>query len=148
MSTVGIEMGTECLENLTEAEKIAFLRAFSKMASVDGNFDDNEKAFVRNAAAEFGINSEKTEEILQNLDAHKIIDEVKIIKDRSVALELIKELCILAHADNNLSDEEVLFIGEVGEATGIELEKIEEISRWIIEYLVWQEKGRIIFEQV
>ena len=68
--------------------------------------------------------------------------------DMEDALELIKEMCLLGHADDDLSDEEVLFIGEVGQAMGIELEKIEQISNWVIDYLIWNDQGKIIFEKI
>ena len=53
----------------------------------------------------------------------------------------------VTHSDGNLSNEEMLFIGQVGQAMGIELEKIAQISQWIIDYLVWIENSKIIFEE-
>ena len=73
---------------------------------------------------------------------------MKIINNRRAALELIKEMCVLAHADDELSDSETLLIGRVGRAMGVELEKIEQISKWVIDRLVWLEEGKIIFEEV
>ena len=64
------------------------------------------------------------------------------------ALELIKEMCVLAHADDELSDQETLLIGRVGQAMGVELEKIEQISNWIIDRIIWLEQAKIIFEEV
>ena len=60
---------------------------------------------------------------------------------------LIKEMCILAHADNELTDDEVLLIGRVGQAMGVELEKIEQISRWVIDRVIWLEEAKLIFEE-
>jgi hypothetical protein len=65
-----------------------------------------------------------------------------------VALELIKELCLLSHTDGQLSDEETLFIGEVAQATNIELEKVEQISNWVVNYLILHEQSKIVFEQI
>ena len=73
--------------------------------------------------------------------------EVKIIKNRHLALELIKEMCMLSHVDNLLSDEETLFIGKVGIALGIEMEKIEQISNWVIDRIIWMEQAKYIFEE-
>ena len=64
------------------------------------------------------------------------------------ALELIKEMCVLAHADDELSDEETALIGKVGMAMGIDLDKIEQISNWVIDRLIWLEEAKIIFEEV
>ncbi len=81
-------------------------------------------------------------------DDDAIIEEVKKIKNRRVALELIKELCVLAHADDVLTDEETLFIGRVGQAMGVELDKIEQISNWVIDKIILAEEAKIIFEEV
>ena len=148
MFNTDMDSGANCVMNLDEEQKIAFLRAFAKMASVDGNFDDVEKNFIKNVAMNFGISSDKAEASLDILDDDKIIEEVSKIKNRRVAMELIKELCMLAHADDVLSDEETLFIGQVGQAMGLELEKIEQISDWVIDRLIWLDQGKIIFEEV
>ena len=63
-------------------------------------------------------------------------------------MELIKEMCVLAHADDELSDEETALIGKVGMAMGIDLDKIEQISNWVIGRLIWLEEAKIIFEEV
>lgn len=148
MIDADMNMNADCILKLTESQKIAFLRAFSKMAAADGSFDDCEKAFIKNVAASFGISEAKAEETFNNLDEEEIIKEVAQITDRRAALELIKEMCVLAHADDKLSDEETLFIGKIGLAMGIELEKIEQISNWVIDRLVWLDEGKIIFEEV
>ena len=143
-----MNVNADCILELTESQKMAFLRAFSKMAEADGNFDDCEKAFIKNVAAGFGISEDQAEEVFNNLDEDEIIKEVSQITDRRAALELIKEMCVLAHTDDKLSEEETLFIGKVGLAMGIELEKIEQISNWVIDRLVWLDEGKIIFEEV
>ena len=148
MTAADMDVNANCVLDLSEEQKIAFLRAFSKMAGIDGNFDESEKHFIKNIAISFGVTSDKTEEILDVSDEDKIIEEVAKIKNRRVALELVKELCMLAHADDELSDEETLFIGKVGLAMGVELEKIEQISNWVIDRLIWLDQGKIIFEEV
>ena len=143
-----MNLDTTCVADLPEKQKIAFLKAFSKMACLDGNFDEMEKEFIEKMAVAWGIDSNSVSEIFENLSEDEIIKQVSVIENRRVALELIKEMCVLAHADDNLSDEEILFIGKVGEAMGVELEKVEQISNWVIDRLIWLEKGRIIFEEV
>ena len=51
-------------------------------------------------------------------------------------------------ADDELSDEETALIGKVGMAMGIDLDKIEQISNWVIDRLIWLEEAKIIFEEV
>ena len=148
MAGADMDVNANYILDLDEEQKIAFLRAFSKMAGIDGNFDENEKLFIKNVAVSFGIAQDKTDCILDVSDEDRIVEDVAKIKNRRVALELIKELCMLAHADDNMSDEETLFIGRIGLAMGVELEKVEQISNWVIDRLIWLDQGKIIFEEI
>ena len=112
MVVLNMEQDMEVLSKLTEDQKVAFMKAFSRLAGAE------------------------------------IINAVKTIDNRRAALELIKEMCVLAHADDELSDQETLLIGRVGQAMGVELEKIEQISNWIIDRIIWLEQAKIIFEEV
>ena len=78
----------------------------------------------------------------------ELLEKVKLIDNRQAALMLIKEMCMLAHADDELSDSETLLIGKVGEAMGVSLEKIQQISNWVIDRIIWLERGKLIFEEV
>ncbi len=131
-----------------EETKIAYLKAFTRLACADGSFDENEKQFIRDLAKSYEIPSGKIDEILTASDDDEIIEEVKKIKNRRIALELIKELCILAHVDDELTDDETLFIGRVGQAMGVELDKIEQISNWVIDKIILAEEAKIIFEEI
>ncbi len=133
---------------LDEETRVAYLKAFVRLACADGYFDENEKRFVKNLAKTYEISENRLDEVLNCGDDDTIIEEVKKIKNRRVALELIKELCILAHADDVLTDEETLFIGRVGQAMGVELDKIEQISNWVIDKIILAEEAKIIFEEV
>ncbi len=133
---------------LDEETRVAYLKAFVRLACADGYFDENEKRFVKNLAKTYEISENRLDEVLNRGDDDTIIEEVKKIKNRRVALELIKELCILAHADDVLTDEETLFIGRVGQAMGVELDKIEQISNWVIDKIILAEEAKIIFEEV
>ena len=106
------------------------------------------KRFIRHVAVSFGVSSRRVDEILQIDNDEEIINAVKTIDNRRAALELIKEMCVLAHADDELSDEETALIGKVGMAMGIDLDKIEQISNWVIDRLIWLEEAKIIFEEV
>lgn len=138
----------ECVENLTKEQKIAFVQAFVRLASADGNFDDDEKAYIADLAKSYGLTEKDKDSVLKVKNDKELLKSVAKIKDRRAALELIKELCILAHADDSLSKEETVLIGEIGQAMGVELEKIEQISNWVIDRFIWLEEEKIIFEEV
>ncbi len=132
------------LDSATLKEKTVFFRVLFHLADSDGITDDNELGFLIDAAKSQGI--ENLEE-LKTLSEEKILQDVKIIKNRHLALELIREMCMLSHIDNILSDEETLFIGKIGIALGVEMEKIEQISNWVIDHIIWLEQAKVIFEE-
>ena len=51
----------------------------------------------------------------------------------------------LGYEDGDLSDPEILFISKVGMALNIPLEKMEQISNWVIRGIEWEEEGAEIF---
>ena len=143
-----MEQDMEVLSKLTEDQKVAFMKAFSRLAGADGHLDEDELAFIRSMARVYGISDKRVDEILKIDSDEEVVYAVKVIDNRRAALELIKEMCVLAHADDELSDQETLLIGRVGQAMGVELEKIEQISNWIIDRIIWLEQAKIIFEEV
>ena len=143
-----MEQDMEVLSKLTEDQKVAFMKAFSRLAGADGHLDEDELAFIRSMARIYGISDKRVDEILKIDSDEEVVNAVKVIDNRRAALELIKEMCVLAHADDELSDQETLLIGRVGQAMGVELEKIEQISNWIIDRIIWLEQAKINFEEV
>lgn len=148
MSNLGLEHNMEYLSKLNEEQRIAFMKALARLANADGRLDEDEKQFIKQVAVIYGVPSKRVEEILQIDNDDEIVEAVKIIDSRRAALELIKEMCVLAHADNELSESETLLIGKVGQAMGVELEKIEQISQWVIDRVIWLEEAKLIFEEV
>ena len=141
---------TETLEangyvlKLNEEQKIIFLKALAYLSKIDGHLDEEEIKYIKDVATKYQI--VQPSRIFEFKSEEEILTEIRKLGSRRTYLELIKELCLLGHSDSDLSDDEVAFIGKVGKATGIELEKIEQISNWIIDKLIWLEQGKIIFE--
>jgi hypothetical protein len=133
------------LPQASQEEKKAFFQALVCVARVDGHEDSSELQFISNAAADYGVDYSSA--INDYPSEEEVIENVKIIKDRHLALELIREMCILSHIDNILSSAESLLICRIGLAMGIEAEKIEQISNWIIDRIIWFEQAGIIFEE-
>lgn len=143
-----MEKQFDAIMSMNDEAKIAYLKAFTRLASIDGKFDDSEKAYIKSLAEQYLVPAEKMNEIFKIESDDAIIKAVSSIKNRRASLELIKELCFLAHTDDELSDEETLFIGRIGQAMGVELEKIEQISNWVIDRIISAEEAKVIFEEV
>ena len=148
MSNSNTENQMSYISEMTDEEKIVFLRVLVALARSDNNFDDEEKAFIKDIAIVFGITKDKIDDILLPLTDEEVVKDASKIKKRQAALQLIKEACLLANSDGDLSEREIILIGKIGQAMGIELEKIEQISKWVIDRIVWLEEGKLIFEQL
>lgn len=136
------------LTQMSNHDKIIFLKILTTLAQSDNRFDDSEKEYITDLAVAMNIDETSINEIFNSTDKNTVIKEAASIKDRSVALNILKEACILANSDSDLSEREVIFIGQVGQAMGIELEKIEQISQWVIDFIILGEQRKIIFEEI
>ena len=132
------------LDQASLKQKYAFFQTLICLSGIDGKTADEEIAFIEEMAKKQGLDDMQLLPDFANKEED--VDGVKIINNRPQALELIYEMCNLAHVDNVLSDAEVMLIGEVGLAMGIEIEKIEQISNWVIDNIVLREQAKIIFE--
>lgn len=148
MSGLNMENDMSYLSEMSEDDRVTFLKVLVRLAKADGSVDEGEKAFIVELGKAFGIPQSRVEEIRLVASDDDIVEEAKKIKNRRVAMELVKEMCMLANSDGDLSDRETLLIGRVGKAMGLELEKIEQIGQWVIDRIVWLEEGKIIFEKV
>ena len=124
------------LDSASTEEKRIFFEAL---------IDNDELKFITEAAVSHGIDN--ISDIIEGQDTEKVIKDAATLKNRHLALELVREMCMLSHIDNILSDNETLIIGKIGLAMGVELEKIEQISNWIIDHIIWLEQAKIIFEE-
>lgn len=133
--------------NLTDTEKLFFIKALSRLAQADNCIKQEEHDFLQQLCSSFNIPATQSEAIKSITDA-ELINEAKQITNRQTAMELIKEMCMLANTDGDISERETMLIGQIGLAMNLELEKIEQISRWVIDRIIWLEEGKIIFEKV
>jgi len=147
MKILKMEQNMDYLTKLNEEQRIVFIKVLARLANADGSLDDNEKDFICQVAKAYGVSENRIAEVINFSSDDDIVKDVASITDRAVALELIKEMCILAHSDSNLSEAETLLIGRVGQAMGVELEKIEQISQWVLARVIWEEEGLLIFEK-
>lgn len=132
---------------MTEEEKMVFLKALVKLAKADNNFDDNEKDFIRGMGIMFNLPKSVIPKLAETISDDEFLKQLKVIKDRRLAMDLVKEMCMLANFDGDMSGEEIILIGKAGEAMGLSLEKIQDISQWVIDRIILQERGKIIFEK-
>lgn len=139
-------MDDEYIQTLSYDEKLIFLKVFCRLVRADGNIDADEIAFLKSIAARYGIDNNTMLSIIKdpNID---FVAEAQKISNRAHALQLVKEMCVLANIDNDLADAELDIVIDSARAMGIEDEKIILINRWVLDSLILSKTGQIIMEQ-
>ena len=120
----------EFFEDAPLKQRIAFLTAIAHLARSDGDFDDDEKDFFIDLAKLYKLSKNDARETIKLRTDDEVLDAVKTITNKGLALVLIREMFYLGYEDGDLSDAEIIFISKVGMALGISIDKMEEISSW------------------
>lgn len=139
-------MDDDYIKTLSYDEKIIFIKIFCKLVRADGNIDADEISFLKNIAMRYGIDNNTVVSIVKtpNID---YISEARKITNRKHALQLVKEMCVLANIDNDLADAELDVVIDSARAMGVEDEKIVLINRWVLDSLILSKTGQIIMEE-
>jgi len=135
----------EFFEDAPIEQRVAFLTAIAHLARADGNFDDDEKDFFIDLAKLYKLSKEEARETIKIRNDDEVLEIVRQITDKGLALVLIREMFYLGYEDGDLSDSEIVFISKVGIALNISIDKMEEISSWVIRGIEWEEEGDEIF---
>jgi len=139
------DLNRSMMREMDDRQKTVFLKTLLFASKIDGKVEDSEIKYIKKMASKYKVSDIK--KIFEPTMEADLFFELKCLNERGWLLELIKELFRLAHSDDDLGDAEVLFIGRLGKALNIETEKVEQISNWVVDYLVWREQGKIIFEE-
>lgn len=131
------------LKTAKKDEKVAFITILCMLSAIDNNIRPEEIEYIEDLASEMQI------EVLPSFYTYpKELCSCKAarIKNRQLALELLKNMFALAYTDNTFTDSEGHFICTISEALNIEPQKVTEISSWIIDRIIWLEQASLIFE--
>ncbi len=130
---------------LDEDQKVLFLKTLLFASKIDGKVDDQEIRFIKKMAQKYKVQDAK--KVFENITKENLLTSLSGNLPRRGALELVKELFLMGHVDTDFCVEEILFVSDVGKALGLNQEKLEQISHWVIDYLILKEQGTIIFEE-
>ena len=139
-------MDDDYISSLSFNEKIIFLKIFCCLVRADGNIDADEINFLKGIAARYGVDNNTVVNIIKDTNID-YVGEARNITNRQHALQLVKEMCVLANIDNDLADAELDIVIDSARAMGIEDEKIVLINRWVLDSLILTKTGQIIMEQ-
>lgn len=135
------------INTLSREEKLAYLKIFCRLIKADSSIDADEISFLKMIAARYGVDNATMVSIIKSADSIDCMAEARKIVGRQHALELIKELCVLANIDDDLHDNELDIIIDAARVMGVEDEKVILINRWVLDSLILQKTGNVIMER-
>lgn len=131
-------------KTLKKEEKTAFIALLCMLSAIDGTIRNEEIDYIKELAEQMGTDIKQS---YFTYPRELGVCKASLIKDRRLALELLKNMFALAYTDNLFSDSEGHFICEISDALNIEPQKVSEISSWIIDRIIWLEQAALIFEE-
>ena len=137
---------SDYISTLSFDEKIIFHKIFCCLVRADGKIDNDEINFLKSIATRYGVDNNTIVGIIKGPQIN-YVEEARKINNRRHALQLVKEMCVLANIDSDLADAELDIVIDSARAMGIEDEKIVLINRWVLDSLILTKTGEIILEQ-
>ncbi len=139
-------MADDYIQQLSETEKVTFVRALIFLIKSDGRVDDHERECIHEIVNIYNIKN-KVAAINAPMGEDILLTEIaNTINDRHKALLLIRELLTMAHVDEELGDAEVNFIEKVAAKLNIEPEKVLQINELVLERKDWLVKSAVVME--
>jgi len=96
LGRVLMDQHLEEMLKMDEESRIAYLKAFTRLACADGSFDENEKRFIKNLAKTYHVSEDGTAEIFSCAEDDAIIEDLKKIKSREQISNWVIDKIILA----------------------------------------------------
>ena len=139
-------MADDYIQQLSETEKVTFVRALIFLIKSDGRVDDHERECIHEIVNIYNIKN-KVAAINAPMGEDILLTEIaNTINDRHKALSLIRELLTMAHVDEELGDAEVNFIEKVAAKLNIEPEKVLQINELVLERKAWLVTSAVVME--
>lgn len=135
------------INTLDETERFIFLKVICGMVACDKQVAKEELLYLKELALKFETKGSNLINMIKSADKKSLIKQARMIEDRSKALMLVKDLCMVANNDLNLSDDEIDYILDIADAMGIDAQRVKEINAVVNEYLEVSQKACILLEQ-
>ena len=135
------------INTLSSGERFVFLKIICGLIASDRQVTKEELLYLKEVALKYHTTSETLVDMIKTSNRKSSVILARKITDRSKALVLIKDLCMVANKDTELEDHEIEYILDIADAMQIEPIKVREINDIVNEYLFVAKKASIILEQ-
>lgn len=135
------------IKTLSDGERFIFLKAICGLVAADRQLSREELIYLKEMALKYEVDGEKLSIMIKTADRKTIPAQVRKITNRSKALMLIKDLCMVANADAQFDDTEIDYILDAADAMGIEAQRVRDINTVVNQYFEISQKAALLLEQ-
>ncbi|MBR1825889.1 MAG: hypothetical protein IJ770_04810 [Alphaproteobacteria bacterium] len=132
--------------NLTDSQKLVYIRMLIFLAKSDKNPNFIEKDFIKKIIARFQLNPA----LMQNLTVPNDFDDLPIvlqpINNYAVAVDLLHCLWFATSIDSKISDEEVRIIRCAAKILGIDDDTLLKINDFVLDEIMFIERTHEILK--
>lgn len=135
------------IKSLSDGERFIFLKIICGVVAIDKVVSRGELLYLKEISLKYNVSGESLSAMIKGVDRCALIKQARMINDRAKALMLVKDMCMAANLDTELSDNEIDYILDIAEALGVEPDRVQEINEVVNEYLAVSQKARLLLEQ-
>ncbi len=135
------------IQSLSDGERFIFLKIICGVVASDRAVSREELVYLKELALKYNVSGESLSAMIKGADHDALMKQARMVTDRLKALTLVKDMCMVANLDTELTDNEIDYILDVAEAMGIDAERVKEINAVVNEYLAISQKARLLLEQ-
>lgn len=135
------------IDTLSQGERFIFLKIICGTVAANRQVSRAELLYLKEMALKYEVSGESLANMIKSADRKTLIMQARMITDRSKALTLIKDMCMVSNIDNNLDDHEIDYILDIAEAMNIEPDRVKDINNVVNEYLAVSQKACVLLEQ-
>lgn len=135
------------INTLSNGERFIFLKIICGTVAANREISREELLYLKETALKYTVSGTSLSNMIKSYDHDALIKQARMITDRTKALMLIKDMCMVANIDSHLDDSEIDYILDIAEAMGIEPERVRDINAVVNEYMAVSQKACILLEQ-
>lgn len=131
---------------MTEEQKLIYVRLLIYLAKSDNNPDYIEKRFIKNIIDRFQLSPT----LLQNLSVPNKLDDLYVllrpIRERAIAIDLLHCLRFAASVDSIIDEEEVKIIRTVAHILDIDDDTLLVINNFVFDEMIFLKQACDVLE--
>lgn len=135
------------IDTLSQGERFIFLKIICGTVAANRQVSRAELLYLKEMALKYEVSGESLANMIKSADRKTLIMQARMIDERSKALMLIKDMCMVSNIDNTLDDHEIDYILDIAEAMNIEPDRVKDINNVVNEYLAVSQKACVLLEQ-